>query len=91
MATNSQEASGSGSGVSKVPSEIKLSYDTECVIGRTPCAGRGSRVAMQSDHYPGMISRKHATIRYNKKLYEWVLKDLKVCGRVCVCVRACVY
>ena len=89
MATNSEDQETSSS-VSKVPSEIKLSYDVECVLGRAMSAGPG-RVAIQSGHYRGMISRKHATIRYNSKLSQWVLKDIKVCGCACGCVWVCVW
>ncbi len=60
----------------RVPDVIKLSCRAVRLIGRSP--GRGG-VAMQSRHYRSMISRKHASIRFDCQLTDWVIQDLEVC------------
>ena len=34
---------------------------------------------LNSPKLPAMLSRKHASLKYNPKMKEWVVKDLEVC------------
>lgn len=63
-----------------VPNEIRLVPGTELVVGRCPGKNKaGSKsLILHSPKLPSMLSRKHALIKYDTKVKQWTITDLKV-------------
>ena len=83
MANPQLEPSSSRQGrVSRAPKRIQLLLCAELLLGRAPGPGG---VALQSAKFHGMVSRRHASIKYLSSTSQWVVKDLNVSDG-CVCV-----
>lgn len=63
-----------------VPNEIPLAPCAELVLGRCPGKSKGNNkaVILHSPKLPSMLSRRHALIKYDTKLKQWTVTDLKV-------------
>lgn len=57
-----------------VPDNILLDREKEMTFGR----GKVSTVMMHSPKFQGHLSRKHASIRFNKGTAAWEIIDLQV-------------
>ena len=58
-----------------VPESIRLSLSGETVVGR--CTGTAT-VVLSSPKLPAMLSRKHASLKYDPTMKEWMVEDLEV-------------
>lgn len=62
-----------------VPDEIQLSSSKELIVGRCPNEGPEiTGVILHSSKLPSMLSRKHASVKYDKKMKQWMIRDLRV-------------
>ena len=63
------------------PLQIPLDPAQKTVVGRLPAASsKGDKhcVILHSEKLPYMLSRQHASLTFDKKQNEWLVKDLKV-------------
>ena len=60
-----------------VPESIQLSLNRETTVGRCASAGTAT-VVLNSPKLPAMLSRRHASLKYNPKMKEWMVEDLEV-------------
>ena len=62
-----------------VPESIYLSLSRETTVGRCASESTGTAsVVLNSPKLPAMLSRKHASLKYDPKTKGWMVEDLEV-------------
>lgn len=63
-----------------VPNVIHLEPSSELYLGRYPGKSKEGQktIMLHSQKLPSMLSRKHATMKYDEGVKQWTITDLKV-------------